>query len=152
MARWAEVNGQAPELAAAAEAAFDAGKHKTIATLRRDGAPRISGIEAWFWDGELWFGSMWQAVKALDLKRDPRFALHSASDGSSAWSSDAKVAEDADRIAAVLGGAGQQAPPGPMHLFRADVDEVVHVHLNDQHSKLVVDSWRPGAGFRRRER
>ena len=60
---------------------FDANKHKTLATLRRDGSPRISGIEIWFEDGELWFGSMWQGVKALDLQRDSRFALHSASDG-----------------------------------------------------------------------
>jgi Pyridoxamine 5'-phosphate oxidase len=158
VASWGEVSQTAPELAAAAQEAFDAGKHKTIATLRRDGSPRISGIEAWFWDGELWFGSMWQAVKALDLKRDPRFALHSASDGSPDWKADAKVAgrvdliEEADRIAAVLGGSGQPAPPGPMHLFRADLDEVVHTHLNEERTQLVIDSWSPGAGLRSRRR
>jgi hypothetical protein len=72
MASWHDVEAEAPELAARARELFDANKHKTLATLRRDGSPRISGIEAGFEDGELWFGSMWRAVKALDLQRDPR--------------------------------------------------------------------------------
>jgi hypothetical protein len=79
MASWSEVEAQAPELAARAKRIFEAHVHKTIATLRRDGPPRISGIELEFRDGELWIGSMLRAVKALDLRRDPRFALHSAS-------------------------------------------------------------------------
>src|SRR5918996_5519702 len=79
MPSWAEVEKKAPELSALARRIFDSHVHKTIATLRRDGSPRISGTEATFRDGELWFGSMWRSVKALDLRRDPRFALHSAS-------------------------------------------------------------------------
>ncbi len=55
---------------------MDAGRHKTIATLRADGSPRISGIECEFADGELRFGSMARARKGVDLRRDPRFALH----------------------------------------------------------------------------
>jgi hypothetical protein len=35
----------APEFAERVRRLFDARKHKTIATLRSDGAPRISGIE-----------------------------------------------------------------------------------------------------------
>jgi len=79
MASWSEVESEAPELAALARRIFDFHVHKTLATLRRDGSPRISGTEIRFADGELWLGSMWRAVKALDLRRDPRFALHSAS-------------------------------------------------------------------------
>lgn len=59
--------------------------HKTLATLRRDGSPRSSGIEATFAQGELWMGSMWRSTKALDLQRDPRFALHSGSTDPPAW-------------------------------------------------------------------
>ncbi len=44
-------------------------------------SPRISGIETQFTDGELWIGSMAKAVKALDLQRDPRFAMHSGDRG-----------------------------------------------------------------------
>ena len=61
MASWRQVEAEAPELAARARELFDANKHKTLATLRRDGSPRISGSEIIFADGELWFGSMWQA-------------------------------------------------------------------------------------------
>jgi len=66
--------------------------HKTIATLRRDGSPRISGTEYRFTEGELWFGSMHGAMKALDLRRDPRFALQSAPADPPGWDGDAKLA------------------------------------------------------------
>ena len=88
MARWSEFEAEAPELAQAALARLRAHKHLTIATLRKDGSPRISGIEVEIVDGELQFGSMWRAVKALDLLRDPRFALHSGSDDPPDWSGD----------------------------------------------------------------
>jgi hypothetical protein len=39
-----------------AQPLFDAHRHKTIATVRADGSPRISGIEPTFEDGELVFG------------------------------------------------------------------------------------------------
>ena len=89
---WRDVEQQAPELAARAREFLAATQHKTLATLRRDGSPRISGIEADFRDGELWLGCMWQSLKALDLRRDPRFALHSGSVDPPAWRGDAKVA------------------------------------------------------------
>jgi hypothetical protein len=155
MASWRQVETEAPELAARARALFDANKHKTLATLRRDGSPRISGTEIIFADGELWFGSMWQAVKALDLLRDPHFALHSASDGSD-WEADAKVAGRAEEVtdpevkAAVVKG---EAPPGPMHLFRADLSELVITGLGgDPPDHLVIDTWHEGRGVERRER
>ena len=66
MASWSEFETAAPELAARVKERFDAHKHKTMATVRRDGGPRISGTETQFSDGELWIGSMWKAVKALD--------------------------------------------------------------------------------------
>src|SRR5215210_3886646 len=73
MATWNEFTTAAPELAGAAKALFEAHTHLTIATLRRDGSPRISGIECRFIEDDLWFGSMARAVKARDLQRDRRF-------------------------------------------------------------------------------
>ena len=89
MSTWTEFEAAAPELAKSVRARLDAHTHKTIATLRRDGSPRISGIETAFVDGDLWIGSMWQAVKARDLQHDPRFALHSGSTEPSDWEGDA---------------------------------------------------------------
>ena len=101
MATWSEIESAAPELAGRARAAFDAHKHKVLATLRRDGSPRISGIEATITDGELWLGMMPGSRKALDLRRDPRLALHSASDDPpddpTAWTGDAKLSGRAVR-------------------------------------------------------
>jgi hypothetical protein len=155
MASWQQVEDEAPELAARARRHFDANKHKTLATLRRDGSPRISGIELIFADGELWFGSMWQAVKALDLRRDPRFAVHSGSDGAD-FQGDAKVAGTVEEVAsdevkqAVVQG---DAPPGPMHLFRAEVAELVLISLGgDPPDHLVIESWHPGRGVKTRRR
>jgi len=50
MASWSEVESEAPELAALARRIFDFHVHKTPATLRRDGSPRISGTEIRFAD------------------------------------------------------------------------------------------------------
>src|SRR6516164_10487278 len=78
MVAWKDLEQAEPEFAARARRLFDAGRHKTIATLRADGSPRISGIECEFAGGELKFGSMPGARKGADLLRDPRFALHGA--------------------------------------------------------------------------
>jgi hypothetical protein len=147
MTAWHDVEQAAPELAASVRALFDAHKHKTIATLRADGAPRISGIEAVFQDGELTFGSMPGARKGADLRRDPRFALHSATvdpvDGAEAeWPGEAKIAGRA-----LLATGGEDGD-----LFRADLTEVVHTHLDEKATKLVVDWWTPTHGLRRVER
>jgi hypothetical protein len=154
MARWSQVEQEAPELAAAARRLLDAGVHKTLATLRRDGSPRISGIEVQFQDGDVWLGSMWQAVKARDLQRDPRFALHSASTDPPDWRGDAKLAGRAEEITdpQVVGRLNAGAPPGPSHLFRADVTELSVVRLSDRGDSLAVESWHEGRGVTQVER
>jgi hypothetical protein len=157
MSRWDEFAAEAPELADAALARLRAHKHLTIATLRRDGSPRISGIEFEIVDGDLQLGSMWQAVKALDLLRDPRFALHSGSDDPPAWSGDAKIAGRAaelgeDAKARHRAARGSEVPEGPWHLFGTDISEVVVVALNDARDKLVIQSWHEGSGVSRIER
>src|SRR2546423_5947385 len=75
---WQDLEQAEPEFAQRVRALFDAHRHKTLATLRADGPPRISGIETVFENAELVFGSMPNARKGADLHRDPRFALHSA--------------------------------------------------------------------------
>ena len=156
MASWNEIESSAPELAARARTTFDAHKHKLLATLRRDGSPRISGIEASFGDGELWLGMMTGSRKALDLRRDPRLALHSASvdppDDPTAWPGDAKLTgravevDDPERLRKL--GAGDD----PAHLFRVDISELVHTRVGDPADHLVIDLWQEGKGLRRMQR
>jgi hypothetical protein len=149
MAAWRDIEQAVPEFAQRVRALFDAHRHKTIATLRVDGSPRISGIEAAFEDGELGFGSMPNARKGADLRRDPRFALHSATvdpvEGSEAqWPGEAKISGQAFAVGPSSGPDGDR--------FRADIAEVVHTHLNEEATLLVVEWWTPTQGLRRVER
>jgi pyridoxamine 5'-phosphate oxidase-like protein len=148
MTAWQDVERAEPEFAQRVRALFDAHRHKTIATVRADGSPRISGIETAFEDGELVFGSMPDARKGADLRRDPRFALHSATvdpvEGSEAqWPGEAKISGRA-----VAAGPAGSEPDS----FHADIAEVVHTHLNPEATMLVVEWWTPAQGLRRVER
>jgi hypothetical protein len=150
MATWNEFESAEPEFAAVVRRLLDAHKHKTIATLRADGSPRISGIEIEFAGEELTFGSMPGARKGDELRRDPRFALHSASvdaaEGEEAsWPGDAKVAGLAVPAGALEGDAQGD-------LFHADLREVVVTGLNESATMLVVRTWTPTRGLRRIER
>ena len=152
MPTWTEFETAAPALARTVRRRLDAHDHKTLATVRRDGSPRISGTEAAFVDADLWIGSMWQARKAQDLQRDPRFALHSGSDDPPAWTGDAKLSgvvqeiTDPERVRAINGAAG--APTGPSHLFRLDLREVSSVGLHEAGKELVIEVWTPERGVR----
>jgi Pyridoxamine 5'-phosphate oxidase len=150
MTAWQDVEQAEPEFAKRVRALFDAHRHKTIATVRADGAPRISGIEVVFEGGELFFGSMPNARKGADLRRDTRFALHSATvdpvEGAEAqWPGEAKISGRA-----VAAGSVTEGPDGDR--FRADIAEVVHTHLNEEATLLVVEWWTPARGLRRTER
>lgn len=155
MPAWSAIEQAEPEFAARVQQLFDAGRHKTIATVRRDGSPRISGIECEFVDGDLRFGSMTGARKGADLERDPRFALHGPTfhpeEGKeSDWPGEAKIAGRARSAGTVTTDESSGQPDG--ELFVADVTEVVITRLNDEATKLVVESWTPERGMRRVER
>ena len=145
MPSWSEVTAAAPELAAAVEARFRATKHHVVATLRRDGSPRVSGTEVEFAGGELRLGSMWQAVKARDLQRDGRFALHANPGDGSMAGGDAKVSGVAVEVPDHDGA-------GTSHLFRLDVGEMVLTSVHPEGDRLVIESWRPEEGYTRVER
>jgi hypothetical protein len=155
MPSWSDFEAAAPELAASVRERLDAHTHKTLATIRGDGGPRISGTESQIVDGELWIGSMWDARKARDLRRDPRFALHSGSDEPADWKGDAKLAGVAEEITdpeRVREINGEAAASGPSHLFRLDLREVSTVGLDEGRTKLVIHVWTPDRGVRRIER
>ncbi|GAA4029087.1 pyridoxamine 5'-phosphate oxidase family protein [Allokutzneria multivorans] len=157
MATWSDVEASAPQFARRVRDSFDAHTNKTIATLRRDGSPRISGTEVEFVDGQLWLGAMWRSRKAIDLQRDPRCAVHSGTgNGGESWTGDAKLSgtaveiTDSVRHKEISDASAGEAPPGPSHLFLIDIDEVVHTHVEG--NRLVVELWTEGGGLRRMER
>jgi hypothetical protein len=130
VARWQELEASDPEFTAALRRYLDARIHKTIATLRADGSPRISGIETFF------AGSI-----------DPP-----------EWQGDAKLTgraeeiTDPDRRLALFRTQGSDPPSPESHLFRADIREATFVRLNEAHDRLVIRLWRPGQEVRSLER
>jgi hypothetical protein len=153
MASFAEVESAEPAFASRVRAAFDAHAHKILATLRRDGSPRLSGIEMRFVAGEPWLVGMPGSVKFTDLRRDPRFALHSGSPEPDAFEADAKLS---GRATAVIDdeerrryaeAAGVPTEHLGFELFRIDLDQVVLVALDEAKTVLLISSWRPGRGL-----
>jgi Pyridoxamine 5'-phosphate oxidase len=145
VASWAEFEAAEPKFAARVRRLMTSRKHLTMATLRRDGSPRISGTEVTLDAGELRIGSMPGALKAKDLLRDHRVALHGpthdpARDGR--WRGEAKLA----------GRAIPTPAADETHRFRIDIDEVVITQLNSARDRLVIESWTPARGYRKTER
>jgi pyridoxamine 5'-phosphate oxidase-like protein len=151
MASWAEFASAEPALANRVKERFAIRKHMTLATLRIDGSPRISGIEVEFANGELLLGMMPDSRKLRDLERDPRLAIHSPTDdpppeNPCGWPGEAKLAGTA------LAVSFPDSPVAGGRRFRIDITEAVLTHLNDAGDRLVVEFWRPGNGSMRLER
>lgn len=144
MPSWDEFAAAAPELAQAVRERFAVRKHATLATLRKDGSPRISGTEVEFKDGQVVLGSMPDALKARDLQRDPRMALHSPTvdppdADPSAWEGEAKIA-----------GTAVEVPHEGSHRFHVDVIEVVLTRVVGE--ELEIRSWHASDGEQVRRR
>lgn len=149
MASWQEIEKDAPEFAERVRATFAVGIHKSLATLRKDGSPRISGSELKIEDGEVTFGMMGGSLKLADVRRDPRVAVHSPTldpPKEGEWRGDAKIA---GRAVEVPPGKDAEAGSGA---FRIDVTEVALTYLGTPADHLVIESWHEGAGWRRRTR
>lgn len=159
LARWTDLLAAEPALGAAVRARFEATKHHVLATLRSDGAPRVSGTEIILHDGVLAIGSMWHAVKATDLRRDGRFALHSNPGDGSMEGGDAKVsgtavelsgemaAAIAEQLSADAAEEDRPPVPEPFHLFRLDLAQVVLSEVDHERGCMVIRSWWPDRGL-----
>jgi hypothetical protein len=151
MATWQDIEHAAPDFAARVQRRFRMGTNKTIATLRRDGAPRISATELEFTDGQITLGMMGGSMKLLDVRRDPRVAVHSptieAPDDNPDWPGDAKLA-----------GTLVETPPPADNtypgagFFRINITEVTLTYVGTPPDHLVIESWHPQVGWKRRTR
>jgi hypothetical protein len=150
MTSWTDFAAAEPELDRCVRQCFAIRKHATVATLRRDGSPRISGIEVDFADDGLYLGMMPGSGKAADLRRDPRLALHCPTadppqEDPSSWLGEAKLAGRAIEVS-------DPAPDDDAHRFLVDVLEVVHTTIGSPANHLVITSWHPGRGRQRHTR
>lgn len=131
---------------------FEQYRHHVLATLRKDGSPRVTGLEVDFRFGELWLGMMPDSRKALDLLRDPRFAVHAnpgpdaeMADGDVRISGRAVVENDPEVLTRFI---EEAKPPEPFHLFRTELQEVVRTSVDAQEKEIVIQVWRPGTPVR----
>lgn len=144
---WRAVTEQEPRLAGVALDLFRANKHLMLATLRADGSPRICGIEMQMHSGDIYLGGIAGSLKFVDLRRDPRYALHSTNPADR-WSGDAKIAGVAVEVfdgerARVLAGMEEG------EVFRLEVSELSLVRLGQPADHLVIEVWHPGQPVRR---
>ena len=162
MSSWTELEEAEPDFARRVKARFDLYRHKVIATLRKDGSPRISGVEASLDNGEVWLGMMPNSLKARDLQRDPRLALHSGTEdpkedeGMANVVVDAKLSgkavevDDVEEKRRVGGVQGDDEPT--FHLFKIDISEVVLISIGDPADHMLVETWHEGRDLKSTKR
>ena len=153
---WSDFERSEPDLSGRVRVRFATHRHAVLATLRADGSPRLSGLEAPIRDGHLWLAMMPDSRKAADLCRDPRFSLHSSLDDEHVPAGDARVdgrampASEGELAAFVAGHRMDIEDPAAMALFTARLERVVLTRVLG--GELLIESWTPSGGridFRR---
>ena len=148
---WSSFRRAEPDLAAGVHERFESHRHAVMATLRLDGAPRLSGMETPIRDGHLWLAMDASSRKSDDLRRDPRFSIHSAPDGEDLASGDARIegralpARDTEVDLFVKGHRFPIDDPSTMALFTADITRAVLARVEGR--CLVVVAWTPDKGL-----
>ncbi|MFG2599647.1 pyridoxamine 5'-phosphate oxidase family protein [Streptomyces sp. NPDC048462] len=148
---WADFRTAEPDFADTVRQRFEKYRHHVLATIRKDGSPRVTGLEVEFRLDEPFLGMMPNSRKALDLLRDPRFAVH-ANPGPDAEMADgdARISGRAVEVTdpAVLARFIEEVvPPQPFHLFRLELTEVMYTGIEGGDT-LVIRVWRPGKPLR----
>jgi hypothetical protein len=157
---WHEFEAEQPRLADLAKRRLAEPGVVLVATIRRDGTPRVSPVEPLFWDGDLWLSMLWGSRKAQDLERDSRILVHSVVTSREGTAGESKVRgraipETDARIesgyaATVRSQLGWSPEPGRFHLFSVDVEEVTFIRYDDASGDQYIARWPAGTEFVRR--
>ena len=158
--RWQDLCDRQPPLAALATQRLIEPGVVLVVTLRRDGTPRLSPVEPWLMDGELWLSMMWGSRKAADLARDGRVLVHSivtardGAEGEVKLRGTAQAVDDretqrryAEQVSAALGWSPE---PGRFHLFRLLIEDVTVIRYDEASGDQHVVLWPKGEEFVRR--
>lgn len=149
---WHDLELAAPRLAGLGIASLNTVKVAMLGTLRRDGSPRISPVEPFLLQGQLLIGAMTWSQKAADLRRDPRYVLHSAITGPDNGEGEFKLYGSAVAAGEELRTAATDVwwsawPPGKAVVFALHVDQAVYVTWDLERGLMTVDRWSPQAGY-----
>jgi len=154
--RWHDFEAAADPIAAPIRERFLGPGVVLVGTIRRDGSPRISPVEPFFWDGDLWLSMMWQSRKAQDIARDPRVLVHSVVSTAKEPNGEAKVrgravaVEDPERrrgyAEVVAKELGWSPDPQRCHYLVLDVEEAVWIRY-ENHGDQRVLRWPNGIEY-----
>jgi hypothetical protein len=158
--RWSELEVAQPRLARLGRERLLAPGVLLVATIRRDGTPRVSPVEPFVMDGDVWLSMLWQSAKAGDLLRDPRILVHSIVTNRDGAEGEFKIrgtarAEHDPGIqrryaAAVTAALGWTPTPGRFHLFAVSLGHVTFIRYDDATGDQHVAMWPPAREFTRR--
>jgi Pyridoxamine 5'-phosphate oxidase len=150
---WGELEAAAPEIAGHGRERLDEARVALLATLRKDGSPRISPVEPFLTQGHLLFGAMSWSSKTRDLTRDPRCVLHSAVSAPDSGEGELKLygraTEAGDELRDTCsGGWWLEHPREAAAVFYLDVEQAVFIGWDLDRGEMTVRSWSPRRGFR----
>jgi len=122
-----------------------------VATIRRDGTPRIDPVEPFFSHGHLLLGMM-RSQKAFDLLRDPRCLLHNPISDPNGSEGEFKLRGRAvDVQGANLWEGYRQAyadrwkrrpPEGfPFRVFSLDIDSAALIRWDIEKGEMIIGLW-----------
>jgi Pyridoxamine 5'-phosphate oxidase len=158
--RWSDFEARQPRLATLGREKLLGPGVVLVVTVRRDGTPRLSPVEPFLLDGELWLSMLRQSTKAVDLARDPRILVHSVVTGRDGGDGEFKVRGTARsetdpavqrRYAkAVAEALGWRPIPGEFHLFAVDLDDITFIRYVEATGDQFVTRWPRGGEFVRR--
>lgn len=157
--RWAQIQSEQPRLAEIGRRRLIESGVVLVATIRRDGTPRISPVEPFVLDGQLWLSMMWHSTKAADLIRDPRILVHSvitSRDGEGEYKIRGTARPETDTAVqhryaeAVAEHLGWRPEPGRSHLFAVDIEQISYLRYVDDTGDQFVAMWPPAREFVRR--
>jgi hypothetical protein len=163
MATWTAFADEAPEIADLAARRIAATGLLLLGTVRRDGFPRISpveptlaGDELVLHEGKLWLGMMPGSTKSLDLQRDGRLALHTATADKMVSDGDVKLWGVATHVTDhgtlqrmsddIYGSVGHRFEVGAFDAFDIDLLGASSVTVDVGAEVMYVRTWRTGAG------
>ena len=161
MVTFTELETAAPSIAGFFRQRIEATGLSFVATTRADGSPRVSAWEAFLCDGRLYMGSMPDAVKVKDLRRDPRccvitpLADKDDLDGEAKLFCRAREIDDVDewervRKAFIDLRDFDMGEIGGGHLFTYDIDGAAFQRVVDDDWRTT--SWSATGGMRERSR
>ncbi len=147
MATWAEFAGAAPATAALGLKQFEKFHIAYMATVRKDGSPRVHPVSPIIADGRLFVATPPTSPKRLDLMRDGRYVIHALpgnDDAEFLIRGRARRATDDDTRAAVSETAGHTIHDNDW-IFEYDIQEAMMAYwenVGQPDTRPVREFWR----------